>query len=697
MSYAITGPKLALDFGHQTALLPAVAEFIALSHRSDLRAISAPPPDRGREARSRPIARFAEEFHTLVDADGPPARPTRQPSARFSARKEGTQEKAGQDGQPHSKQGSRSNSALGQPLWNPIWYESPVKVPPAEGGGAAKEQVLSTRGDRQDQVEARNGDMLLADANFLTSLLSSLGTSAPDISSPVSGNPEAVREPNAKSSGALTSSTGKLNAGASTTGTSTTAPPDSATGWPVGAGLGAPGVSLVDVSPGNRADPAATESLPAPGMGRDRETASEGFALPAADWLTPTGPAIAPIAVSPAANLLPLVSQVRNGDSAQTKSWAPMPTAPSLLPGVAAAQQTLAGATGGPETRRVAAASLDPLAFTVLLTPGAQTRGERSKLVEELRSPPAESLVPAGVEGVLRPTTEQADGRGQGSGQGSGQRSGQMSGQMSGQVMASPKNEVADPVTLPASLVGSPSGAIDHEGNRDSGGDSRRGADDREEAGGALLGSRPASERDGSFWAPASHVPDPGAPGSGQGMAGADGAPSGSKPRLNEVPAETALERLPERLLERLTAPPREMVLTIPHQDGEGVLASIQVRDRNGAVEIAVRTPDAQLSRSLQDGLPDLVARLETYGTGASAMRGDQPGGGATDWNGAQDGQSPDGRQRQGRGDGGQDQRHQNPQDPGQPRGQPDQRVSQPHERRERQARWQASLGLATR
>jgi hypothetical protein len=94
------------------------------------------------------------------------------------------------------------------------------------------------------------------------------------------------------------------------------------------------------------------------------------------------------------------------------------------------------------------------------------------------------------------------------------------------------------------------------------------------------------------------------------------------------------------------------------------------VRDQNGAVEIAVRTPDTQLSNSLQDGLPDLVTRLEAQGTQASATRGDQ---------------QPDSGSRD-------DTRQDRP-----PQEQHDGQQGQPREqRRQRQARWQASLGLAT-
>ena len=116
------------------------------------------------------------------------------------------------------------------------------------------------------------------------------------------------------------------------------------------------------------------------------------------------------------------------------------------------------------------------------------------------------------------------------------------------------------------------------------------------------------------------------------------------------------------------------------------MLASVHVRDQNGAVEVSVRTPDAGLSNSLQDGLPDLVRQLEAPGFTASATRGDSPAGHDSDPNTSQDGR-PDGRES-GRQDSrsGQDRRQHQEAEP---------RRSPSEQRRERLARWRESLGLA--
>lgn len=139
---------------------------------------------------------------------------------------------------------------------------------------------------------------------------------------------------------------------------------------------------------------------------------------------------------------------------------------------------------------------------------------------------------------------------------------------------------------------------------------------------------------------------------------------AGAAPDPAPVSASEVL--LPEVPAERLTAPPRELVLTIPSADNDGLMASVHVKDANGAVEIAVRTPDSQLSNSLQEGLPDLVSRLETPGFEASASRGDQGDHQPTDWSGAQERDRPAQEER---------------------RGQSRQR------QQERRVRWQAALG----
>jgi hypothetical protein len=131
---------------------------------------------------------------------------------------------------------------------------------------------------------------------------------------------------------------------------------------------------------------------------------------------------------------------------------------------------------------------------------------------------------------------------------------------------------------------------------------------------------------------------------------------------------------------ERLSAPPRQLNLTIPSRR-EGETVSVQVRDQNGAIEIAVRTPDARLSTSLQDSLPDLVTRLEAHGGSASATAagsGDPPADG-----GSRDGQGPPPDRES--GSGGETHQRQDP------RGE-----SQQHRRR-RQAEWEASFATSLR
>ena len=243
-------------------------------------------------------------------------------------------------------------------------------------------------------------------------------------------------------------------------------------------------------------------------------------------------------------------------------------------------------------------------------------------------------------------------------------------------------------------------------GGQTEGGDPQRSPSGREDGELQNMGQSPDGAGDPSFGLP--------------GQSASSGSPllsqSGSLGKGATVELPQVARPTPETAPERLTAAPRELVLTIPAtSDGEGVLASVHVRDQNGAVEIAVRTPDAQLSSSLQESLPELVARLEANGTNASATHGDPAGdpsnGGASDWLGAQDRQARDGPQprdghqsrdeqprdeqnSQGRG-GGRDERQQHPEDRGQPRGQPGELTGEL--RKERQARWQASLGLASR
>lgn len=179
-------------------------------------------------------------------------------------------------------------------------------------------------------------------------------------------------------------------------------------------------------------------------------------------------------------------------------------------------------------------------------------------------------------------------------------------------------------------------------------------------------------EPDGDRWARPPAGVEPGSAMTAPSMDVGRPVASISAERPKEGPVVAVQAPLPELPVERVSAPPRELVLTIPSgQEGDGVLASVHVRDQNGAVEIAVRTPDEQLSTSLQESLPDLVTRLEAHGAEASAARGDQAEGQGPDWGGGQD------RQPEGRSDDGQS------------RGKP--RV----QREKRQAEWQSSLRLA--
>ncbi len=173
--------------------------------------------------------------------------------------------------------------------------------------------------------------------------------------------------------------------------------------------------------------------------------------------------------------------------------------------------------------------------------------------------------------------------------------------------------------------------------------------------------------------------------GAHKGEPGAIFAPSGgfeparaTSPGAKLGPATLTAPAAPELAPERLLPAPRELVLTLPAGE-DGSLTRVHVRDHNGAVEVAVRTSDSQLSHSLQDGLPDLVRHLESPGFAASATRGDSPE------DSSYEGQSNEGQSYEGQN---------------QPRegrdGSGDHARGQPGEqRRERLARWRESLGLS--
>jgi hypothetical protein len=61
-----------------------------------------------------------------------------------------------------------------------------------------------------------------------------------------------------------------------------------------------------------------------------------------------------------------------------------------------------------------------------------------------------------------------------------------------------------------------------------------------------------------------------------------------------------------------LTAPARQISLNLAGSGSAGV--AVQLRERAGRIEVAVRSGDSQLAKSLQSGLGDLVTRLENQG-----------------------------------------------------------------------------------
>lgn len=443
---------------------------------------------------------------------------------------------------------------------------------------------------------------------------------------------------------------------------------------------------LAAVGTANRAAPDAVEpeagAVAGPGSGG--KTAADGFLLDAREWLhvehrpqsietalartardgSPTDPIpvaiLSPVAQSPVAGRL---SQPPD----PTSTGRPLPVAGhGTMP-------SLAGV--GVENTLGVGATQDPLSFVVRVAEDRPLLGGSSPEFSPLRDPetPAGPF-PGTSDG---PPLEKAPGR---ASEGSFGRT-------------------ADPGTV---VQVRPMAAHDSSaGGQAEGGDPERSplAGEESELSSAIPGS--GGEHEFSSWVP----------GHGAEMAGLPARnESGPRPGVTSAKLEETAKPAPEPAPERLTAAPRELVLTIPGRtDGEGVLASVHVRDRHGAVEITVRTPDAQLSSSLQDGLPELVARMETQGTTASATRGDQMSGGPADGgpadgSGMQDGQPQERHPQEGRtgqepGGGGRDERQPHPEDRdrpgGQPGGQPGSQLREP--RQQRQARWQASLGLASR
>jgi hypothetical protein len=93
--------------------------------------------------------------------------------------------------------------------------------------------------------------------------------------------------------------------------------------------------------------------------------------------------------------------------------------------------------------------------------------------------------------------------------------------------------------------------------------------------------------------------------------------------------------------------PARQIALRV--SDGESSNVDVQVRERAGKVQVAVRTTDSQLSQSLQSDLGDLVSRLESKGykteawTAAGFQHSAAPTPGASANTGAQSEQSGSG------------------------------------------------------
>ena len=115
-----------------------------------------------------------------------------------------------------------------------------------------------------------------------------------------------------------------------------------------------------------------------------------------------------------------------------------------------------------------------------------------------------------------------------------------------------------------------------------------------------------ASSRSGAQWETtrASNVPIPvaaGSPSTHESVREPDRVP---------LPAGAVLDAAPRDTTH--LAPAREIALKF---EGAGLPnVSVQLSERAGKIEVAVRTGDSQLNRSLQSGLGDLVSELETHG-----------------------------------------------------------------------------------
>ena len=700
--------------------------------------------------------RFAEQFHYFVDSNAQLARRTAKGSSaprdeadRGRTRSEDASEEGPVNGVEDKRpERPRSNSARAFPLWNPMWHAIPVPAKAIAADPSGDGPASGDFGFREPGVGNGQGDTLSADANFLTGLISSLeparagageqsasrdgspGSSASGEGNPPPGTskrdgaeltmmpslpnalPLAFREPvtgEQRGDGELREEStlltnlhaepGETHAGTNGPGgaaLTTDLIPIVKPMWVSGL---APLMTNAAVIPPAILTPLATltENREAPdaeklekrvldGTGSGNKTAPEGSLLDARDWLRVEHPP-QPVETPPAWNTLDrsstepnpvaISSPIPHLPVSDEMSRPPVPTStvrPSPHDG-RGPMMSLAGVNaenalpGNPAIQ-------DPVSFVVRVAAERPPLGGSSPEVPKPSDPGTHAgSFPGTGDG---PSLEKSLGRAR---EGSFDRVGKDPG-------------TVVPVRSMAALGSSVGGQTE-------GGDPHQNPFAREESSLPNAIPRAGGERDFASWVPG-HGADHFAGMAGQPTRNESGSETGvTTAKLHET-AEPARELAPERL----TAAPRELVLTIPGtSDGEGVLASVHVRDHNGAVEIAVRTPDAQLSSSLQDGLPELVARLETQGTTANAMRGDQMSGGAadggpTDWSGTQDGQRqerqpPEGQTGQETSGGGRDERHQHSEDRGQPRGQPGSQVREL--RQQRQARWHASLGLASR
>ena len=687
--------------------------------------------------------RFIEQFHSSVDSNAQLAQQAREQAAKEQAANDSSRTSDEADrgatrvkhtAQAGSMRGGEnrtpsSNSARAYPLWNPMWHAIavPATINAADPGGDGP--ALGDLGSDAPGVETQQSDSLSANANFLTGMLSSLkpatGTAGEkgvsrSGSSMTSGeeNPhpsllQALRVVSTRPATEVGTDIegGRANLEAEQPGTEETGGEANGSGAALATGsmAGAPATvgsglaalltnvgsnppstftPLVTVGRENRGTPdsavAGAVVRVVDGAAADRQSAREGFLLDARDWLaleqpSQSEPPLQSIDTSTAVGgsstdpgPVAISSPIAQSAVFDQLLRSPGPTSPGrLLP--ADGHGAMPSLMAVNVEKILSGVSEDPLSFVVRVVEERPHLGGSSPQLPNPRAPPA-------FAGTSEAPSLDALGRAR---DGSFERDGKEAGIPLRESGVAQGRSMSAPESLGAS-----------GGGQGEGGDGQHHPFAREESASPNAIPRAGGERD--F---ASTVAGYGAghgAGHGAGYAadvvGLAGSPrsneSGSEAGVNMARLQETAEATPGPAPERLTAAPRELVLTIPGSaDGDGVLASVHVRDRNGAVEIAVRTPDAQLSSSLQDGLPELVARLETQGTTASASRGEGADGGPPDGSSTPDGQRQERQPPEGqRGQG------QHAEDRGEPRGQPQLR----ERRQERQARWQASLGLAS-